>query len=478
MKSLAPTTDVKKMNHVSSMKYFVIHYPKKPTRKQLLIRQFEKYGIDLDDVTWIEGLNKDDHFVKWIKHRTESPMPLGQVSSSVKQYTIMQKIVDENIPEAIIFEDDVIIHPEFIDVDPRIECGFLRLGIGVGILEHECPKASPTVTYTVHNPGGCEAFWVSNDFAKSFMSQANFDYSIDMTQMGHLHHVLGHSMFCRYVCHQTSLGNSSDSSTGACPGNWQEYCRNYLKYKTYNFPMLVHEYVTTHVMMQPMKGHGLANVLIHLCDFFVNNPGGVVHESICDYEMGRWLDFKFPVTSQVCTRTYTPRISINNYTIQHVHSVIRQLIQPSAELEKLLTDNSKLIKGVQAGIHIRRGSSAPDSRKTVENDGDVYANEKAIEQFQRVAVGDVFLASDSPETKNLFPHARTLDTTIAVVHGHCPDLPTKDRRNVFVDFFLLSRCPKVYVTGGNFPEMPGLSTFGYMAAIYGGVPFEIISNSS
>jgi hypothetical protein len=461
------------------MKYFVIHYPKKPGRKTLLIRQFEKFGIDLNDVTWIEGLNKDDHFISWMKKRTASPMPLGQISSSVKQYTIMQKIVDENIPEAIIFEDDVIIHPEFADVDPRIECGFLRLGIGVGILEPNCPKASATETYVIQNPGGCEAFWVSNDFAKSFMSKANFDYSIDMTQMGHLHHVLGHPMFCRYVCHQTSLGNSSDSSTGACPGNWQEYCRNYLKYKTYDFPMLVHEYVTGYVMMQPMKGHGLANILIHLCDFFSNHPDGVVHESICDYEMGHWLNFKFPVTSQICTRTYTPRIIINHFTITQVHPMVRKLIEPSAELEKLLESYSHLVKGVTCGIHIRRGSCAPDSRKTVENDGDVYADDQALKRFKRIAEqGDVFLASDSPETKKLFPRARTLDTTIAVVHGHCPDLPTKDRRNIFVDFFLLSKCPKLYLTGGNFPEMPGLSTFGYMAAFYGNVPFEIISNSS
>jgi hypothetical protein len=88
----------------------------------------------------------------------------------------------------------------------------------------------------------------------------------------------------------------------------------------------------------------------------------------------------------------------------------------------------------------------------------------------------VFLASDSPETKREFYGARTLDTTIAVVHGMCPAAPTKDRRNVFVDFFLLSMCPRVFVTGGNFPGCPGMSTFGYMAAQYGGVPWEIVNN--
>jgi hypothetical protein len=231
-------------------------------------------------------------------------------------------------------------------------------------------------------------------------------------------------------------------------------------------------------MMQPMKGHGLANTLIHLCDFFANNPDGVVHESICDYEMGRWLNFKFPITSQICTRTYTPRIAINQFTITQVHPMVRKLIEPSAELEKLIESYAHLVKGVKYGIHIRRGSCAQDSRQTVENDGDVYADESALKIFKRISEeGDVFLASDSPETKKLFPRARTLDTTIAVVHGNCPDLPTKDRRNVFVDFFLLSKCPKLYLTGGNFPNMPGLSTFGYMAAFYGDVPFEIISNT-
>jgi hypothetical protein len=457
------------------MKYYVIHYPKKPERKRLLYEQFKRRGISLDDVTWIEGLNKDDHFIHWIKKRTKSPMPLGQISSSTKQYTIMQMIVRDNVPEAIIFEDDVIIHPEFTKVIPSSPSGFLRLGIGVGILEPTCPRPSHETTYVIQNPGGCEAFWVTQEFAKGYMSKANFDYSIDMTQMAYLNHILNQPMLCRYVCYQTSLKNSADSSTGTCPGDWISYCKNFSKLTNYDFTELVNEYKSNHIMMKPQKGHGLANTLIHLCDFFSNNPNGVVHESICDYELGRWLTFKFPITSQECINSYTPKIIINTYTIQNVHPMIKMLVEPSHELEEVL----KMYKlDVQAGIHIRRGSCAKDSRLTVENDGDVYANDEAISKFVEISKGlsSYFLASDSPETKKLFPEAKTLDTTIAVVHGNCPHLSTKDRINVFVDFFLLSRCPKVYITGGNFPGFPGLSTFGYMAAIYGGVQFILVSN--
>ena len=232
-------------------------------------------------------------------------------------------------------------------------------------------------------------------------------------------------------------------------------------------------------MMIPQKGHGFANILIHLCDFFAHHPNGVVHESIKDYELGHWLTFHFPLTDRTDLPIYEPKIYINPYTIQNIHPLIRQLVSPSPELLKVLEHYEHLIKGVHAGIHVRRGSASQDSRVIVQKDTDSFANEQALKRFQDVArtLKPVFLASDSPETKKLFPDARTLDTTIAVVHDECPNAPTNDRRNIFVDFFLLSKCPRLYITGGNFPQLPGLSTFGYMAAIYGGVKFEVIPNT-
>ena len=230
-------------------------------------------------------------------------------------------------------------------------------------------------------------------------------------------------------------------------------------------------------MMYPQKGAGFANTLIHLCDFFKTHPDGVVHESIRDYELGRWLTFHFPLTDRTDLPVYEPKIYLNEYTIGKVHPLIRTLISPSPELKQVL---DAMYVPVKAGMHIRRGASSNDSRIVVQNDTDVFADSGALEIFRRVynLHDSIFLASDSPETKKMFPKAITIDTTIAVVHDECPSAPTNDRRNIFVDFFLLSRCPKLYITAGNYPKMPGLSTFGYMAAIYGGVPFEAISNSS
>jgi hypothetical protein len=229
-------------------------------------------------------------------------------------------------------------------------------------------------------------------------------------------------------------------------------------------------------MMYPQKGAGFANTLIYLCDFFTHHPDGLVHESIKDYELGRWLTFHFPVTDRTDLPVYKPQIYINPHTIQNVHPLVRKLISPSAELQKVIDEHD--LKGVKAGLHIRRGAAAEDSRVVVQNATDVFADDKAVDVFVNISKRETpfFLASDSPETKRKFPNALTIDTTIAVVHDECPNASTNERRNIFVDFFLLSRCPKLYITGGNFPQLPGLSTFGYMAAIYGNVPFELINN--
>lgn len=233
------------------------------------------------------------------------------------------------------------------------------------------------------------------------------------------------------------------------------------------------------MLFVPPKGHGLANLFIMLTDFFHHHPNGLVHESIKDYELGKWLTFHFETTDRLDLPVYEPKIFINQMTIQHIHPMIRKLVSPSPELEKEL---AKRDIRARIGIHVRRGAAAQDSRPGVERDVDAYANDGAVQKMIELAneagPENVFLASDSPETKKLFPSdVQTLDTGVAVVHGSCLQGQPQDRLGIFLDFFLLSRCQRVIVTGSNFPNIPGISTFGYMAAIYGGVPFTVVPNA-
>ena len=228
------------------MKYYVIHYPKRPERKESLIRQFSERNISLDDVTWVEGFNIDDPFTSWVKAKTNSPMPLGQMSCSVKHYWIMNDIIEKDIPEAIIFEDDVIIDPEFDKLDmttfPR-DIGLLRLGAGVHVLDpyfQKNVKPDAQRTLSINNAGGSEAFWVTKSFAESYSAVSNFDYSIDMTHHGHLMKQ-GKPLLLRYVCHQTSLGGG-DSTTGECTGDWKSYVINFGKLTHWSFQDIINEY--------------------------------------------------------------------------------------------------------------------------------------------------------------------------------------------------------------------------------------------
>ena len=195
--------------------------------------------------------------------------------------------------------------------------------------------------------------------------------------------------------------------------------------------------------------------------------------------MGKWLTFHFEMTDRLDLPVYEPKIFINQMTIQNIHPTIRKLVSPSPELEKELEKHPICAR---LGIHVRRGAASQDSRPGVERDTDAYANDAAVQKMIQMALDvgpeNVFLASDSPETKKLFPSGiHTLDTGVAVVHGSCLQGQPQDRLGIFLDFFILSRCQHVIVTGSNFPGIPGISTFGYMAAVYGNVPFTVVPNA-
>lgn len=203
------------------MRTFVIHYPKLVDRKQALLKQLENLNIEAE---WVEHWNKDDPFVSRVKELTKSPLPLGHLSAFLKRLWVYKKMVDENIQEAIIFEDDVIIHPEFKEFTTGpSHLNYLRLGIGVQInvkeLEHSTKKL-----YRIQNPGGGEAVWATIDFARDFINNLNFDFTHDIVEYG----ALGTVMFGYPLCHQTSLldGNTSSCETYETK-SWVGFVKSY-----------------------------------------------------------------------------------------------------------------------------------------------------------------------------------------------------------------------------------------------------------
>lgn len=217
------------------MKVFVIHYPPLAERKRNLLAQFREFGIDSE---WVENFNQDDPFVIWLKKITNTPLPVSHLSAFVKRLFVYKKMIDDDIKEAIIFEDDVILHPEFKEFKVGPNC-FNYLRLGVGIHEGKIPYSSSKL-HRLSNPGGGEAAWVTQDFARGFLDDLNFDYTHDIVEFGHLRI----TMHLLPVCHQTSL---SDPGATACKSydstKWAPYVEAYQYLPKWKFKNLLKLYL-------------------------------------------------------------------------------------------------------------------------------------------------------------------------------------------------------------------------------------------
>ena len=239
---------------------------------------------------------------------------------------------------------------------------------------------------------------------------------------------------------------------------------------------------------------GWGNIVLCLADLCYYCKTPVVHNSIHDVDRGvvfSGLEF----TDSTDMDKYQANVWINNFCHDNVHPIIRNIIHPSDVMIQMIKDHEHLIQDVEFALHIRRGAYSDDSSNigchAYSEDGAIkkafFANDVALERFINIvesSKGKVFVASDSKVIKNFFCNkfkdkVRTLDTDIVLTY-HCDvlknyDVDAKSRLNCYLEWFLLSKCPAIYITGGN-ENLSDLSTFGYSAAVYGDKPMELVSN--
>jgi hypothetical protein len=233
---------------------------------------------------------------------------------------------------------------------------------------------------------------------------------------------------------------------------------------------------------------GLGNTLIHLTT--LDTESTVLHDSIHDYELSNCLVIKdFTCVSYEGEQPDTP-IILNPYMIHYVHTKIRNIIEPTLYMKRLIEKNMHTLDGVSCGMAIRRGSYCEDSRQYKDERSDqphfFHCSESGLECFKekiRNSEGKIFITSDSQSTlKSLMDEFGdklvTIDTIFSIGSEHHTDYETKyiDYHNIYLLFFLLSKCPRLFTTGGN-RDLVGFSTYAYMAAIYGNIPFTIVFNN-
>jgi hypothetical protein len=233
---------------------------------------------------------------------------------------------------------------------------------------------------------------------------------------------------------------------------------------------------------------GLGNTLIQLTNFDKNTIK--LHKSINDYEFSNCIVINgFDIVDYDGTQPNVA-IYINNYTIQHVHPKIRDIIKPTPFMEKMIQDNLHLLEGVCYGMSIRRGSYSEDSRQYKDERDEqpqfYFCSDEGLEKFKNIiknAPGKIFLSSDSLSTteslvKEYGDKIVNIDKkfVISMSQNSDEELTLEKYHIMFLKFFLFSKCPQLFLTGGN-TDLVGFSTYAYIAAIYGNKPFKLIFNN-
>jgi hypothetical protein len=242
---------------------------------------------------------------------------------------------------------------------------------------------------------------------------------------------------------------------------------------------------------------GWGNIVICISDLLAQYGEIQIHSSLMDVVRGvdfaPCLHFVDTLSDDVCD----PKIFINEVYRHHVHRNIPLFIRPSAEVQKRLDSFTPKLEDVTCGLHIRRGAYSMDSANIgcygTDSSGQVipayFASDMALEKFKEIvkdAPGKVFLASDSKEVKQKFKELFgdkivfydvknvVLTYTCHVLENY--DTCDDDRLDCYVEWFLLSMCPQLYITGGDPDASNGISTYGYSAGCYGYKDIHFVCN--
>lgn len=176
------------------MKHYIIHNDVLVDRKKILQDQLDKHSIT--DVEWVTTFPASHPIISQIKEETGTVLPLGHISCSMKHYDALNRMINENIQEAIIFEDDVVISV-FYDEDKIPKYPYVKLGQGPP--DCRVPLGHPLCE--VPNAGGSEAYYVTIDFAREYLKCVSFALNVDLEQYFFMRRI-GMKPVCLSMCNQ------------------------------------------------------------------------------------------------------------------------------------------------------------------------------------------------------------------------------------------------------------------------------------
>jgi hypothetical protein len=213
------------------MKFYVLHYSKgevsRKRKETLLLREPR-----LKDATWVTDYDREEFICDFFQYHTKSPLCKSYMSLQLKHFFTLKDMVDNNIDEAIIFEDDVVFNKGWYEdfQDLTIPDGIDYISLG----NFKCIPYEKKLIQFLNN-GGTEATWVNLNFAKEFLKEVSFIHTIDTVHYGYLTSADKPLMYFP-VCNQTSLLTAGTGVVQTEPmPDWRQVVSQYKRFPVFNF---------------------------------------------------------------------------------------------------------------------------------------------------------------------------------------------------------------------------------------------------
>jgi hypothetical protein len=213
-------------------------------------------------------------------------------------------------------------------------------------------------------------------------------------------------------------------------------------------------------MYRPPKD-GLGNILMHLCQV------DTVSSELVNRGYTKYINIKKTILDD----DGRPSAPWHTYIVPELHTKIRDIIEPT-DLTKSLVN--KYWQDVAYGLQIRRGGLS--TSESISANSFVTCDDVALAKFYTIAdtiPGKFLVVSDCLKIKRDF--MQRYPDRVITIEEEAKHLVTEMDWLSWVEFFMLSKCPHVFMSGGT-RDMNKFSTYGYMACIYGNCPCEPVFN--
>ncbi len=167
-------------------KIFVINLPRSVKRRAFMEEQLGKLSLPYEWVEGVDGYSLDqktlDSYCSWVTPLCAGrKLKPGEIGAALAHYKIWKKIKDENMPCALIFEDDAVVGEDF----KKIILKWKTYPKNTGILNFRTEAKKRSGGPLIHKDyricrfesdkfmNGLVAYFITNDTAKKLLKKAH-----------------------------------------------------------------------------------------------------------------------------------------------------------------------------------------------------------------------------------------------------------------------------------------------------------------